>query len=261
MDLIFTPSSERRLIVIGDVHGCLEELRSLLEEVKFSPGNDHLLFLGDIVDRGPLVNDTVTYVKSLCDRGFAICLLGNHEEKHIRFDRHTWETLRSGKPNPMRFDKQRSHEHAVMSLQERAWLSTLPLFVKFTDGGRRWIASHAGIPCDKPMEEQDPKKLVRTRYLDEQTGAYATSKDPDVVPEGAVYWARRWRGPESVVYGHIVHDLPMWEGLTFGIDTGCCFGGRLTAAIFDGSGGHTPGHHMVEAKRSYFSRRKGMDAD
>lgn len=244
-----------RVIVIGDVHGCLEELEELLALLRPEP-TDRVIGAGDLVDRG---EDPVGVVRLFRARGFE-CVLGNHEEKHVRWAAYEERRRKTGERNPMEpFDEKRMKEHMRLSHVDRMFLASLPLFIRFRDGNRDWIVTHAGVPADKPIEQQKSKTLVRTRYVDAVTGAFAAKSDPNEIPTGAVEWQQRWRGPESIVHGHIVHWEPFCAepvpgALCVGVDTGCCFGGKLTAAIFNGSGGR-PGFVSVNAKRTYADYR------
>src|SRR5512138_2797540 len=114
----------RRTIVVGDVHGCLEELDDLLVTAGYTPGKDRLVFLGDLLDRGP---DPVGVVRRVRELG-AECVLGNHEEKHLRYAAH--EARRRDDPgyrNPMRrFDARRAGEHARLTRDDLLWLAGLP---------------------------------------------------------------------------------------------------------------------------------------
>jgi hypothetical protein len=119
-----------RTVVIGDVHGCLEELKELLAEIAayddgrgLPKGRDRLIFVGDLVDRGP---DPVGVVHFVQDLG-AACVLGNHEEKHVRWAKHEARKAETGEPNPMRpFDDRRLAEHNALSEADRRWLAALP---------------------------------------------------------------------------------------------------------------------------------------
>lgn len=235
---------------VGDVHGCLDEMNQLLSDVDYRAGRDRLVFLGDLVDRGPLSVETVRRVRSLTMSAAVYCVQGNHEEKHVRFQRHQQKLAATGKPNPMHFSDSRAAEHAQFTPEEHVWLNELPVFLRFSTGAQVWLATHAGVPTDRPLEEQDPKALVRTRYVDKDSGKYATDKTPFTQPANSVPWYEKWAGPEHVVYGHHVHSLesPLVTGDTakcFGVDTGCVFGGRLTALVVDHA---TEAHEFVQVQ-------------
>jgi hypothetical protein len=96
--------------------------------------------------------------------------------------------------------------------------------------------------------------LIRIRYLDRLKGSPVRVGPRDKVPSHAAYWAELWKGPESVVHGHIVHERVRVDNqqpgvMTAGIDTGCCFGGYLTAAVFEH--GPSPYYAGVKALRVY----------
>ncbi len=226
-----------RTLFVGDVHGCLDEMLQLLDDVQYAPRRDRLVFLGDLVDRGPKSVGTVKVVRLLSVASENVyCVQGNHEEKHVRYAKHERVFAESGKKNPMHFSKERHEEHAQLTPEEVAWLAELPVVLRFSTGKQTWLATHAGCPTDKPLHELDPKALVRTRYVDAVTGKYATDKTPFTQPVGSVPWYEKWVGPEHVVYGHHVHGLENayvtgTDVKCFGVDTGCVFGGRLTALV------------------------------
>src|SRR6185503_6653865 len=129
-----------RTLVIGDVHGCLDELRELLERVRFRKGEDRLVFVGDLMDRGPYPVECVRLAREL----EAECLLGNHEEKHLRWRRHVERAAAErGYKNPMpSMGEVREAENAALDADEVAWLASLPVCV---DLGGDWVAVHAGF--------------------------------------------------------------------------------------------------------------------
>jgi len=224
----------RRTIVVGDVHGCVDELRELLERVRFRRAEDRLVLLGDLMDRGPSPVECVRLARELD----AECLLGNHEEKHLRWRRHVERAAAEpGYRNPMpSMGELREAENARLSPDEIAWLRARPVCV---DLGEDWLAVHAGFEPGRPLGEQKENRVIRIRWVDDR-GLFMPLKGPMSLdqPPGSRYWAELWEGPLSVVYGHAVHSLEApridrrSSGVTcMGIDTGCCYGGRLTALV------------------------------
>jgi bis(5'-nucleosyl)-tetraphosphatase (symmetrical) len=213
-------------IAIGDVHGCLAELDELLALIGGS-GRHRLVFLGDLVDRGPDPVGVVRRVRELR----AECVLGNHDEKHVRWARH--EARRATDPsyaNPMRpLPPERLAQHAALGADGIAFLAGLPAKLELAGG---WWAVHGGAAPNQPLATQKVATLIRCRYVD-RAGKPITSAAPP--PPNAEHWAARWAGPERLVYGHHVHDLatPRHDPFALGIDTGCCFGGRLTAFLVE----------------------------
>jgi len=241
-----------RTIVIGDVHGCLDELDELTRKLEVS-ASDRVIMVGDLIDRGP---DPVGCVRRVRESGWEM-VLGNHENRAMLWLRN--ESLRrdAGRPNNMRppFDDRR-REWESLSGDDLAWLWRQPTRAK-TYG---WLIAHAGFEPCAPVDDQDVDQLMHIRWVDD-AGRHM-SPDPtkfDRRPDNSRFWAEAWRGPESVIYGHSVwdevrRDEPAPGVVCLGIDTGCVYGGFLTAAVLAGDG--EPEMVQVRAAREYFSYAK-----
>lgn len=211
--------------VIGDVHGCLEELDELLALID-AHRQHRVIFVGDLVDRGP---DPAGVVRRIRELG-SECVLGNHDEKHLRWAKHeARRKLDASYKNPMRpLPADHLAQHEALGESGLAFLASLPHKIDLGDG---WVIVHAGVAPNRVFAEQKAAVLLRCRWVDER-GAMIGSPTP---PPGAVHWATVWGGPENILYGHHVHDLAEVRidrnaGTTcVGLDTGCCFGGRLSA--------------------------------
>src|ERR1043165_4630837 len=150
----------RRAIVIGDIHGCIDEFRKLLESVKLRE-DDRLILLGDLIDRGP---DPARVVRLAHDLR-AECAMGNHEEKALRWRRP--ELRRREDPdhykNPMRgIDQSRLDEWAKIPDSDWDWIASLPKFIHINDD---YVGVHAGCMPDVAIENQIPNELMRLRYV------------------------------------------------------------------------------------------------
>ena len=222
----------RRTIVIGDVHGCLEELDELLRKVELRPDRDRLVFAGDLLDRGPDPPGVVRRARELGAEG----VMGNHEHKHLRYRQH--EARRRAEPgyvNPMQpLGEVQLREHEALSEDDWSYLGQMPAWLRVAP---TWVLVHAGFEPIRPLERQHEAACLRVRYVDDR-GRGVPLKRKGEKPPGAVRWATLWRGPDSVVYGHAVYDrrepksdAPSAGVRCLGIDTGCCFGGRLTALV------------------------------
>ncbi len=240
-----------RTIVIGDVHGCIAELDELLLKVEYRVGKDRLVFAGDLVDRGP---DSVGVVRRAQELG-ARTVLGNHEDKHIRFAKWT-KKLHSGEvtKHPMKFDEPKTKIQSGLSDADLHWLENLPLYIRLGKfNGRKFVVVHGGLEFNKPIEKQ-PKNMMRIRYVHEEKGYFMGSQYIGHQPDGSKYWSECWTGPESIIYGHAVWAdvrIDNHSGYTcYGIDTGCCFGGRLTAMILPEKGAFE--FVAVRAKEKYY---------
>jgi protein phosphatase len=209
--------------VIGDVHGCLDELRALLDCLGYPPeaGAAHpagrrALLLGDLVDRGPDTPGVLRLTMAMVTAGTALCVAGNHDDKLVRAIR--------GEPVTMSRGRLRSLEQldAEPDLREpaAAFLAGLPDHLVL-DGGCLVVA-HAGL-----VEELHGQTSERARSF-ALYGARTAELDADGHRK-RLDWAADYRGNAAVVYGHIVVREPRWVNNTIDVDTGCVFGGRLTA--------------------------------
>ena len=240
-----------RTIVVGDVHGMLGELKELLASVQFKKGEDRLVFVGDLLDRGPDSAGCVRLAKDLD----AIVTIGNHEEKYVRWFKHEDIKRRTGKPNPMDFGERKVAIAATLTPEDLEFIQTWPLYYYLDD---KHVVVHAGFEPGIPVRKQLPNICLRMRYVTPD-GKY-DKKAVDEPSPGSVYWSAVWTGPENVIYGHAVHGLeepridhPAPGVTTYGIDTGGCFGGKLTAMMLEPGKEHR--FASVKAYRQYAKLR------
>ncbi|GAB0494506.1 hypothetical protein MMPV_005800 [Pyropia vietnamensis] len=233
-----------RLIVIGDVHGCVDELSALLRLAAFTPG-DQLLLLGDVVAKGPDSLGAVALARSLRGR----TVRGNHDHAIIRF-RAALDAAAAASPSNSSHQAamaatitrwQVSPEHAeiarALPAADADWLQSSPWYMVAPGVGHLFV--HGGFLPDLPLPAQSPRTMMTLRsvFPDGRTSArHVSGRD----------WARLWPGPQRVVFGHdAFRGLQMHEHAT-GIDTGCVYGGRLTALVL-------PENRLISvpAKRAY----------
>lgn len=221
-----------RLIVIGDVHGCITELQQLLRLADYQPG-DQVVLLGDLVAKGP---DSVGVVQLAREIG-ARTVRGNHDFEVVRW----WEAQTRGDQRAMV-----SMEHAriarSLGADEHAWLVDAPWFIECAEMGHLFV--HAGFIPGVKLTQQNPRLMMNMRSV---------LGDGTVTAKNVVdcEWAKLWRGPQTVVFGHdAFRGLQQYEYAT-GIDTGCVYGGRLTALLL-------PENRMISvaARREYISPKK-----
>lgn len=197
---VFAPAEARRLVIVGDVHGCFAELLELLDKVQLQP-EDLLISVGDLVDRGPESPEVVHFFR---ERPNTIVLMGNHERKHAR-------AVFSYAQEITRLQFGEGYGEAV------AWMSTLPYF--YEDDRVRVV--HAALVPGLPLAEQRLEILSGTTSGERELAA--------AIPEG--HWHEHYRDAKPVVFGHhVVGREPMVrDALVFGLDTGACHGWNLTA--------------------------------
>lgn len=255
---------EKIIVAVGDVHGCLEELDELLKKIQYNPNQMELVFLGDLMDRGP---DSAGVVRRVRELG-AKCVKGNHEDKQLRWHKHEKNRQLTGKPNPMKPMAEIDRlANEALSDEDWTFLKNLPTKIHL---GHNWWAVHAGCEPRWTLQRQNDAQIMRVRYVDEK--GIGKALGPSLAqPEGTVYWDTQWKGPESIIYGHCVHSLThprithvSMDVSCVGIDTGCVFGGHLTAALFQDEypleGGSTYKaqgfgiqYVQVKAKQTYFA--------
>ena len=223
---------KNRLIAIGDIHGCLEELELLLNELNIT-NTDIVVFLGDLVDRGPSSGLVVEEIAELCKLGNYYCVQGNHDNKHVRYARHELIKLSNqAYTNPMHPNEAFLQAHSQLSNNNIIFLSSMPHAITIDN---LYCFVHAGVTPS--LFKQNPQAFIRNRYFTEKESKLTPAKTYCInnqwyVPEGAKPWYSYYNHSFTTIYGHAVQLEPLIVGKTIGIDTGCCFGGKLTAVIF-----------------------------
>jgi bis(5'-nucleosyl)-tetraphosphatase (symmetrical) len=224
-----------RYIFIGDPHGCLDELQKLLYQVDYDRNYDRVIVLGDLIDRGPDSAGVVHLVREMNLE----CLRGNHEDKHIRYGRH-WNKFQADSRYkiPMKMDMEKLKVFASLSNEDLVWLDQLPTFIEVPE--LNLVAVHAGCLPRGDVSNQAPQCHMYTRYIHKDSHKQLHMGPNFSQPVDSVEWSDVYSGKVNVIYGHQVNSLTdilvktNSSGMrTIGIDTGCCFGGRLTAFCFD----------------------------
>ena len=221
-----------RVIAIGDVHGCIDELQDLLRLCDYQPG-DLVCFLGDLVCKGP---DSISVVQMAREIG-AIGIRGNHDFEVVRW----YQAIQSGVEPPV-VGSEHFHIASCLSKADMKWLHALPWYISSKDLGALFV--HAGFVAGIRLAKQNPRLMMNMR---------------SILPDGTVTskffsnwpWARLWDGPQTVLFGHDAdRGLQQYEH-AIGLDTGCVYGGRLTACIL-------PEKRLVSvnARREYFKYRR-----
>lgn len=253
----------RRTIVIGDVHGCIEELDELLRVVQFQKGTDRVVMVGDLVDRGP---DSLGVVRRARELELESCV-GNHEDWYLRYRKRT-EQLRRGEIQKIEMVTGADGAEYTHPLQ-----SKLALFNRFEDEDwdylehmpswifldRTVVVVHAGFEPAFTLAEQRKDKVCRVVYVDPKSGKMIGGREAfRKKPVGSIRWAEAYE-EYRVIYGHAVFsfETPLFDhrmGHT-GIDTGCYAGGRLTAWIATPNDlGYRIETAQVQAKHVYMRR-------
>ncbi|KAH0544631.1 hypothetical protein FGG08_001281 [Glutinoglossum americanum] len=268
---------ERRLIVVGDVHGCKDELLKLLNKISFDPASDHLVLTGDLVKKGPDSIGVINFVRGLG----ASCVRGNHEDrvllayqdlhaKHLPLpgpmeDPHTEdddldeESFSHGDYQDRKLAKRLDHEQAK-------WLQDCPVILKVgsIEGMGEVVIVHAGLVPGVDLDNQDPFNVMNMRTMDRDT-LFPSSRKKGLA------WSKLWKlyqqrlPPKyrmTVIYGHDSHRGLSIYPYSKGLDTGCVRGGKLTALVIEGGAKKAKQKFVsVKCKDHRLKSNKEDDAD
>jgi serine/threonine protein phosphatase 1 len=210
-----------RTVIVGDIHGCYQELLDLMDRVGPAAG-DQVISVGDLVTKGPGNVAVVEFFRAGKNRS---AVIGNHDrvllEKYLGHDVKL-ETF---------------HAQAIAEFGDRFgeymdWVAALPPYIDLGD----YVVVHAGLRPGRSLAEQDLTDLTEIRQV--------------VIRDKETPWFDVYDGDQTVIFGHWVFGEPVVKANAIGIDTGCVYGGRLTACIL-------PERHLVSvpARRAY--ARKG----
>jgi len=219
--------------LIGDIHGCAGEAEVLLEKLGYRlgaqgpegarrydvshPHGRKPVFLGDLVDRGPRSPDVLRLVMSMTQSGRAYTVLGNHDDKfrrwldgqNVRVTHGIEETI-----------EQFATEDAAFKVEVRTFLYHLPTHLILDEG--RLLVAHAGL-----AERYHGVSSGQERSF-ALFGDVAKHRDEHGLPV-RLNWAADYSGARTVVHGHVAEPEVREENDVLCLDTGCCFGGQLTA--------------------------------
>lgn len=216
--------------LIGDVHGCFDELQDLLEKLGYlieggqgapwrlsHPQGRKPVFLGDLVDRGPKTPEVLRLVMDTVDAGQSYCVTGNHDDKLKRALQGRDVKPSGGLAASL---AQLNHETPDFTRRVIDFLDNLASHYVL-DGGRLAV-SHAGLKAHY-IGRVSPRIRAFAMY-----GQTTGETDEFGLPVRQ-NWAKDYHGDAMLVYGHTPVLEPEWLNRTINIDTGCVFGGKLTA--------------------------------
>jgi hypothetical protein len=230
-----------RSIFVGDVHGCARELGELLELVG-PTSSDVVYFVGDLVARGPDSAGVIRHFREVRGRG----VLGNHEARVLEVRRSRLAGIATPKLGP-------THEALFSELGDNDWtlLGSLPLYLDIPSNRSRVV--HAGVVPGRSIREQEAWTLTHIRSLAEDGSA---SDRP-----GAESWAASYSGEPHLIFGHDARRGLQLHVAATGLDTGCVYGGSLTALVLpDGEAPPFPADRRdllvsVRAHAAYYAPR------
>jgi predicted phosphodiesterase len=209
-----------RTIVVGDIHGCYDELEDMLSAVQFGNG-DRLISVGDLITKGPKSREVLD--RFMAEPQF-YAVIGNHDlALRRRWNGEKFRLKASQKPTHKQLKKEK--EHYV------SYLNSLPFMI---DLGTHLVV-HAGIRPGVALHSQTSEDLTELRSL-----------GPDRAARDGVPWYEVYDGEKVVLFGHWPAPEPRRGKKAIGLDTGCVYGNQLTAYIIE-----TGEFKTVRARRSY----------
>jgi len=220
--------------VIGDVHGCADELQELLARLGYAVPADasravephhagrRLIFVGDLVNRGPYSVRVLERVMALCASGVAASVLGNHDDQ--------LRSYLSGRPVAPTLEldltlRELATLPATFSDRVQSFLDTLPGHLVLDDA--RLVVAHAGLPAE--YHGSTCREAWEFAVYGPSTGRLDGYGFPERIKPTPLTWATDYTGNALVVHGHQAIEAPRWIGRTLNIDTNCSRGGALTA--------------------------------
>jgi len=237
--------------IVGDVHGCLDELIALLETMGYGverrgknftvtpPAGRTLAFVGDLVDRGPNAPGVLRLLMNMAQAGTALSVAGNRDAELVRGLRGRAVRVTRGMARTL---KQLAKEPESVRAAVADFLHGLPGHLVLDEG--RLVIAHAGL-----KESLQGRASAEARAF-ALHGDLTGESDAQGLPVSRA-WAAKYRGKALVVHGHTPVRQPVWLNNTVNLDTGCAYGGYLTALRY-------PERTMVSvaAKAVYYPPRR-----
>ncbi|XP_078679683.1 bis(5'-nucleosyl)-tetraphosphatase PrpE [asymmetrical]-like isoform X1 [Branchiostoma floridae x Branchiostoma belcheri] len=208
----------KRVFLVGDVHGCYDEMMELLHKADAMREDTVVIFVGDMVNKGPKSWEVLDFLR----RSKVYAVKGNHEDHVLR-----------------EYDNSRNPEYKLpqkytwvgkLTKEEAEYLRELPYTISLPTFNI--IVVHAGLVPGRSLEEQSDYEMMTVRnVVNTEEGFEARKRATEGQP-----WAAEWTGPQHVVFGHdAIRRLQVYDHAT-GLDTGCLYGGNLTGLFLLGEG-------------------------
>ncbi len=205
----------RELLIVGDVHGCYDELKEMMDTYNITNKNTCVVFVGDLLNKGP---KSYEVAKCVMDNGW-YSVRGNHDEIALK----QWKESEFNKTEPVK-EKFKWVTRLTQDPELTEWLYKLPYTIHIPS--RKIIVVHAGLVPGIPLVEQEPEVCLHMRCVKNDGSNQWTVRFCE--EEGYALWGSVWPGPEHVYFGHDGRRMFQDHKFTTGLDTGCVYGGRLT---------------------------------
>lgn len=224
-----------RTIVIGDVHGCANELEELLKVLDLRP-DDRVIFVGDLVNRGPNSSSVLRIARTLPN---SRAVLGNHEVRLLEYRRTK---------NEARLKDYDRDTLSVLTEDDWRYLHAMEERIELPE--YQAVVVHGGFLPGNTWKKQPVSVITRIQVVDANGEAKKRSECKD-----GTFWADLWIGPPFVIYGHTPSKQPIRSRWAIGIDTGVVYGGELSAFVF-------PDRKVVSVKaKKAFVKKNGWTVE
>ena len=201
---------DRELLIVGDVHGCYDEAKELMDTNGITRENTCVIFVGDLINKGPRSGKVIDYVR---ENGW-YSVRGNHDEVSML----EYNLSKTREP-------QEKYKWVTDLQQEQVdWLFELPYAIHIPT--RQIIVAHAGILPEVPLDEQVPDAFLHIRCVKRVGNKLEWTRK---FLEDQELWGSVWSGPEHVYYGHDARRQFIEFPFATGLDSGCVYGLKLTA--------------------------------
>lgn len=236
-----------KILLIGDIHGCLDELKALVSKATDEHNNGKqfkaIVLVGDLCNKGPYSAQVIEYVRNQL-HWYAV--RGNHDDRALAAAFGDETCLAKPKYDWVK----------VLTDEDVVWMANLPYTIRIPKGllmeeteqhmnntsmssGHDVIVVHAGLIPNVDLEEQKLKTMLTVRDLipiprredDSTTQHYKYYKNSSNADESPIPWVAAWHGPELIVFGHDAKRGIQLEEFAIGLDSGCVYGKKLTGLI------------------------------
>jgi serine/threonine protein phosphatase 1 len=200
--------SAEKIFIVGDIHGCLDMLKRLIDKIEWNPANDRLIFIGDYIDRGENSKGVVDFILKLKkDSSLIQCLIGNHEQMFLDYlsGVDSQSSLLNGGLSTLKSyeEVRRSQDDALIPSSHLDFYSSLLSMIEL----EQYYIVHAGFRPNISIEDQDLNDMIWIR-------------------EEFIY--SNYDFGKVVIFGHTPLNSPLIMKNKIGIDTGAVFGNYLT---------------------------------
>lgn len=212
--------ANKQVLIVGDVHGCCDELQELLTKANYNAKDVIVIFAGDLINKGPKSLETLKLVREMGTSAYSV--RGNHEDRVL----YEWF---EGQKSPFPYSKKYQWVEQL-TVDDIGFITELPYSISIPS--LNTIIVHGGILPSLPLCKQQPVDMVTMRNVVLQDdGSYKALEDRD---EGEA-WASIWKGPQHIYFGHDARRGLQIHPFATGLDTGCLYGKELTGIFISGS--------------------------